>query len=279
MPDDPLVRCETIDGGVGVVTLNAPHRLNAIDHGPGSLAEALLDALERADEDPDVRCIVVTGAGRAFSAGGDPGPDGPRSPLEWYRFLESNAAETERMRGLRTPTVAAVNGLCYGFGLIITLHLDLVVAVDSARFGLIETRFGSTGAQMLPFVVGPQWAKFLTLSGELIDAATAKEIGLVLAVFDTERFWAKSLDLARRVAAMPHDAAVLNRRVVNGAMTMMGWDAQREFSLALNTLTNQLAGEARTADGRRLADIRRDAGWTAYKRARDAPFEPPWLTS
>jgi len=271
------IRYDKRADGVATLTLCEPARLNAIDHGPGSMADELLRALADADGDPAVRCVLVTGEGRAFSAGGDPGDRVLESPLDWYGFLASNVEETERVRSMSKPTIGAVNGLCYGFGLILATHFDLLVAVDSARFGLIETRFGSSGAQTLPFLVGPQWAKFLALSGELITAHKAKEIGLVLEVFPPEVFEAKAQDLARRVAAMPAEAVMLNRRVINGAMTMMGWDGQRELSLALNTITNQLAAGARAADGRVLAEVRRDHGWVEYKKARDAAFVEPWL--
>jgi enoyl-CoA hydratase/carnithine racemase len=152
------------------------------------------------------------------------------------------------------------------------------VAVEGARFGLIETRFGSTGAQTLPFLVGGQWAKFLALTGELITAHRAREIGLVLEVFPENEFRGKVMDLARRVAAMPHDGVVLNRRVINHALDVMGWNEQRDYAIALNTVTNQMVRSARASDGRLLVEIRENEGWEAYKRARDEPFSDPWLS-
>ncbi len=271
-----LVRYEQFEK-VALVTLDDPDRLNAVDHGPGSMADQLLAALARADADDGVHCIVITGSGRAFSAGGHVSGLDRRTALDFYRFLEGNAAETDAIRSLRTPTIGAINGMCYGFGLVIATHLDLLVAAESARFGLIETRFGSTGAQTLPYLVGAQWAKFLALTGELIPAAKAREIGLVLEVFPDDRMMDKALDLARRVAAMPHEAVMLNRRVINGALMMMGWDQQREYSTALNTITNQMVAQARAADGRVLSEIMQNEGWKAYKAARDAAFQSNWL--
>jgi enoyl-CoA hydratase/carnithine racemase len=264
--------------GVALVTLNDPEKLNVIDHGPGSMADDLLRALAIADADPDVRCVVLSGAGRAFSAGGHTAGGEPlESPVEWYEFLEGNTRETDEIRSMRKPTIGAINGICYGFGLILATHLDMLVAVDTARFGLIETRFGSTGVQTLPFLVGPQWAKFLALTGEIITANKAKEIGLVLEVFPAETFEEKTLDLARRVAAMPKEGVMFNRRVVNSALMVMGWAVQRDFALALNTLTNLHVRDARAADGRVLSEVMRSEGWKAFKTARDAPFETPWL--
>ncbi|WP_294569998.1 enoyl-CoA hydratase/isomerase family protein [uncultured Arthrobacter sp.] len=271
-----LVRYERV-GRVAVVTLDNPDKLNVIDHGPDSMAAQLLDALRTADDDDDIGCIVLTGQGRAFSAGGGLGGMARTSPADWYAFIEGNAAETQAIRSLRKPTIGAINGICYGFGLILATHLDMIVASAEARFGLIETRIGSTGAQTLPYLVGPQWAKFLALSGEIISAQTARDIGLVLQIFPHDTFRAKVMDLARRVSEMPAEAVVLNKRVINSAMDLMGWETQRNLSTAINTVTNMASVDARSADGRRFADIMRDEGWSAYKAARDEPFTPPWL--
>jgi enoyl-CoA hydratase/carnithine racemase len=271
------VTYERLDTGVALLTLNEPARLNAIDHGPGSMGAEILAALAQSDADASIGVTVVTGAGRAFSAGGDPGGRVLEEPDEWYDFLRGNAAEAEQVRNGVKPVIGAVNGICYGYGMILTTYFDIVLAADSARFGLIETRFGSTGAQTLAFVVGLQWAKFLALSGELISARRAKEIGLVLETFPEDQLLEKALDLGRRVAAMPREAVILNRRVVNSVPTIQGWDAQRELALGVNALTNLMARNARGSDGRILREIREKEGWDAYKQARDAAFAKPWL--
>lgn len=264
--------------GVATITLNRPERLNAIDHGPGSLEEELVSALERSDRDDAVGCNVVTGAGTVFSSGGDIGAREPReTAVEWHRFLRMTDAANERIRGVEKPVIGAINGICYGAAFNLITHFDLLVAVDHARFGLIETRFGSTGADILTFLVGPQWAKFLTLTGEVITASKAQEIGLVLAVYPEDRFQAKVDDLARRIASMPRDAVVLNRRVVNATVSTLGWSIQKEAALALNAITNSVTSRAAGVDGRVFVDVLRDEGWTAFKELRDRPFKSPWL--
>jgi len=265
------------DDGVAIVTFNEPDKLNTIGHGAGSMADELVRALADAAADATVGCVIVTGNGRAFSAGGNTDGWTLDDSLDWLRFLEVISAELEAVRNSRKPTIGAINGICYGLGLTLATHLDLLLAVDTAQFGLIETRFGATGAQTLPFLVGPQWARFLALSGEVISASKAKEIGLLLEVFPEDVFWPKALDLGRRIAAMPREAVVLNRRVINGSLTMQGWDNQREFALGINTITTSIMKYAKSADGRVLADVRRDHGWEEYKKARDAAFTPPWL--
>lgn len=265
--------------GVAWVTLNEPESLNRLDRGPGSLGEQLLSRLAQADADSDVRCVVVSGAGTTFSSGGAPSGISGADPIRWFEFLEDNAEANRKIREMKKPTIGAINGLCLGAALVMATHLDILVAVDSARFGLIETRFGSTGAQTLVYHVGPQWAKLLAISGEIIGAAKAKEIGLVLEVFPPDVFLTRVADLARRVAAMPPDAVMINRRVINAAMDLMGWMVQTHVAAALNTIANSTSHRATDASGRVLAEVLAQEGWQAYKAARDAAFEPPWLNA
>jgi enoyl-CoA hydratase/carnithine racemase len=155
------------------------------------------------------------------------------------------------------------------------LHLDFIVAAESARLGFIETRFGSTGAEMLTYFVGPQWAQFLALSGELIGAPRAAAIGLILEALPDDDFDRRVNDLARRIAAMPIPATINNRRVLHGALEAMGWAQQKGLALPLNSVTNSVPG--RTAEGRPFHEIRKADGMQAFKEARDAPFVEPWL--
>jgi enoyl-CoA hydratase/carnithine racemase len=267
----------SVEGGVATFTLNRPSRLNAMDHGPGSLQRELVDALAAADDDPEVRCSIVTGAGRAFCSGGELGAlNALSTSRDWYWFLRHEDEDNERIRHLRKPTIGALNGLCLGAGLIMAAHFDILVASDRATLGFIETRFGGTGVDAIAYHVGPQWAKLMAISGELLTAEKAQEIGLVVAVIPHEHFEAKVADLGRRVASMPSQAVEMNRRVVNGAMDNMGWGSQKDLALALNAVTNGDARHMAAADGRLFSDLM-STGWTTFKEARDAPFSVPWL--
>jgi enoyl-CoA hydratase/carnithine racemase len=263
--------------GVARVTLNEPGRLNAIDHGPGSMEEEIVTALARAESDDAVGAVVLTGAGRAFSSGGDMGLEAMATAVDHLRFLDGTNRANERIRSCAKPTIGAINGICYGAALILALHLDLLVAVEDARFGMIETRFGAVGVEMLPFAVGIQWAKFLAISGEIISARKAQEIGLVLEVFPRETFESKVDDLARRIVAMPRHAVMLNRRLINAAALMMGWGTQKEVATPLNAVTSSMTEFALAADGRNLQQVLREEGWDAFKQARDAAFAQSWL--
>ncbi len=172
--------CEMF-GPVVRISFNRPEQLNALSHGPDSVHENLNQALGEADADDDVRCIVVTGTGRAFSSGGDmrQGRQEMPSLTVWnggarhnawdsYMFHEEEDGDMELVHNLHKPVIAMINGMCYGAGLIFAAHCDLRLASDRARFSLIEARMGASGVDVFPYIIGNQWAKFLMLSGEII---------------------------------------------------------------------------------------------------------------
>lgn len=266
------------ESGVATITLNRPERLNALSHGPAGAHRELVAAFRRADADNEVRCVVLTGAGRAFSSGGDMRTDPPHEgPLEWFRFMEEEDQDFAVLRDCRKPVIAAVNGLCYGAGLILAGHADIRVATSSAQFGFIESRMGGTGIEIFPFLIGVQWSKFLMFSGELISAEQAKRIGLVLEVIPDERFARKVTDLAHRIAAMPWRGVQLNKRVIDTAADMMGLHNQKIAARAINALVGNSSKDAMASDGRRLADVLVQEGLRSFVAARDRAFAEPWL--
>jgi enoyl-CoA hydratase/carnithine racemase len=274
---DPHVLYAVVEG-VATITLNRPDQLNPISHGPGSMQGEIIERLEEADRDEQVGCVVITGAGRAFSAGGPIGKaTPPETGIDWYNFLTAEDDDNERIRDLSKPVIGAINGLCYGAAFMMAAHFDFLIASDRARFGLIETRFGGTGAEALNYLVGPQWAKFLALTGELISAKQAKQIGLVLEVVPQEQLLARAQDLGRRVAAMPRATMLMNRRMINQGMNATGWTAQKQAGMAMNAVVNSCFREHRAWNGERFSDLlARD--WQTYKEVRDAPFRTPWLS-
>lgn len=272
----PFVLYNIVDG-VGTITLNRPQQLNPISHGPHSMQRAIVDLLVEADSDDSVGCVVITGSGRAFSSGGDVASgERPETGLDWYWFLSEEDVDNERIRDLRKPVIGAINGMCLGAALMMAAHFDILIASSDARFGLIETRFGGTGAEALNYLLGPQWAKFMALTGELISAEKAKEIGLVLEVVAPESLSAKAQDLGRRIAAMPRDTMIMNRRLINSGMNVSGWKAQKEAGIAFNAATNSCFAEHRAWNGERFTDLI-SQGWKRYKEVRDAPFQVSWF--
>jgi crotonobetainyl-CoA hydratase len=209
-PQDLLV--EDV-GSVRVLTLNRPQALNAISR---PLGHALIEQFFAADADPDVRVVVLTGAGdRAFSAGGDlkERVSAEETPEARARFAHDLL---ERRRS--TLSIAAVNGLAYGGGLELVLTCDFAIATPDARFALPEATRGilasGGGIVRLPQVIGRQRALRLAATGESIDAETALAWGIVSEVVPAADLRAAALGLADRLAAGAPLAVEATRRIM-----------------------------------------------------------------
>ena len=273
----------SIDAGVAHIVLDRPERLNALDFGTGSLRVQVLEALADADRNDAVGAIVIRGAGRAFCAGGDldlvveGSSSRPPTIDDERRFMEMVANFDERVRRTSTPVLAAVHGLCLGTAVSLVAQCDFVVAARDARFGLIEGRIGHPGAAELVPIVGVAWAKFLILTGEIIDARLAQQIGLVLAVVEPDELVDRVSDLAGRIALMPRESVIMNKATVNAIADAGGRAAGRITGLPHEVITRTASWLATAPDGRRFADILRDSGVEGMKRARDQQYRDPWL--
>lgn len=263
--------------GVAHIRLSRPDRLNTLGVGSGSSRDEVVDAMRVADADDAVGCILLTAAGRAFCAGGDLSGQVTVTPFDEFDFVRRVDEFHIAMRQIRKPIVAAVHGLCLGAGMALIAQCDLVVAADDARFGLIEGRIGHPGATDLVPIIGGTWAKFLILTGELIDAQLAERIGLVLAVTPADELYSTSLALARRIAAVPRESAILNKAAVDAVSDAMGRQAGRTSGRVHDVLTRASAKLATAPDGRRFEDIMRDEGTAGLKKARDQQFTGRWL--
>lgn len=203
MSSDDLVLAER-DGALLVLTLNRPDQRNPVDH---ATVRRLDDLLRNADADRDITAVVLTGAGPAFSAGGD-----LRGYLTLYRdeaqfrsFLHDFTAVNTLLERGRFVSVAMVNGACVAGGLELLLSCDLSVAADDAKIGDGHARSGQLpgagGSQRLWRAIGTVRAKDLLLTGRLVTGTEAAAMGLVtIAVPDTE-LRSRTLDLARHVAS------------------------------------------------------------------------------
>ena len=264
--------------GVAEVVLNRPEALNAISGRPGGMRDQLLHAIGQAEDDGDIGCIVLRGAGRAFSGGGDiTGNERREGPEEDEQFLRSAAEFHDRVRASAVPIVAAVHGYCLGAGLTLAASCDLIIAGEGARFGFPEGRIGLAGATAVVPVVGRQWAKFLMITGELLTASQARGLGLVLSVEPDEELVERALDLAARIARMPREAVRLNRRAIDATADAAGETAGRAAALAADTLTTSRAPHATAPDGRTFRSIIDEEGMNGLKAARNAQFSEPWL--
>ena len=188
------------DDGVAVITLNRPERLNAWT---GELGTGYFDALDRAGADPDVRAIVVTGAGRGFCAGAD------MDNLQGISSGRREGSDVSRLRDERhdyalsipKPVVAAVNGACAGLGFVHAMMCDVRFAAEGAKFTSAFVRRGLIAehgvAWMLPRVVGPSNALDILMSGRVFLAQEAKEMGVVSRVVPADELLAAAVSYAR----------------------------------------------------------------------------------
>ncbi len=204
---------------IATLTLNRPDKLNALN---GELMEALVPIIERLAEDKEVRCVVITGAGRGFCAGGDiagmaSGEAMPNeNPVTRLRRLE----ETSRLlHEMPKPTIAMVNGPAAGAGLSIALACDIRIAGESARFGTAFIRIGFSGdfggTWMLQRLVGPAKARELYFTGDLIDAREAERIGMVNRVIPNDQLAGETRALAERMAKGPPIAMARMKQNMN----------------------------------------------------------------
>ncbi|WP_040801491.1 enoyl-CoA hydratase/isomerase family protein [Nocardia higoensis] len=245
--------------GVRTVTLNRPHRRNAID---AELWIVLAEALRSAAADRSVRALVLTGAGGAFCSGADISVPDNSHPIHRMRPLTDVAT---LLHELPLPTIAKVTGPAFGAGWNLALGCDLVVATPESTFSQVFTKRGLTmdlgGSWLLPRLVGMQQAKRLTMLAETIDAAHAYGLGLVTWVVPADEIDAFTDELGARLAAGPPVALAQTK-----ALLHEGADA---------TMCQALAAEAR-AQGLNLATADAPEAYLAFAEHREPRFTGRW---
>lgn len=202
-------------GRVGIITLNRPKQLNALNDAlMNRLGEALLDL----DADDGIGAIVITGGAKAFAAGADIAAMADWSYMDVYRsdFITRN---WETIRRVRKPVIAAVAGVAMGGGCELALSCDIVIAAESARFALPEIRLamlpGAGGTQRLPRAIGKAKAMDMCLSARQLDAGEADRYGLVSRVVADERLMEETLALASTIASYSLPALMAIKESVN----------------------------------------------------------------
>ena len=213
-----------VDEAIATITLNRPEHLNPMT---AALQADTIDALQRSGRDAGVRVVIVTGAGRAFSSGGDLSrlqpagegePESRPTPYERRSWLRQTQQMILALRACEKPVIAAVNGVAAGGGCDIALACDLRFASDRARFGEVFARIGlfpgTGGTYLLPRTVGVAKALELIWTGDLIDAAEAERIGLVTRVVAHDDLMAETRAFAARLAEGPPLALALAKAAV-----------------------------------------------------------------
>lgn len=206
-----------VQDGVATITMNRPQSLNSMNPG---LIDGLHEVLTKAAADTAVRCLVLTGAGRAFCAGGDLGYlNGIESLAEKRAFINRVGDVARRITMLSKPVIAKVNGITAGAGVNLMLACDLVYAVDTAKFGESFAKVGLIpdcgGLFFLPRTVGTLKAKELMFTADLISAAEAEKLGIVNHLCSAEKLDAVVADMAKRLAASAPLSISLIKQYVN----------------------------------------------------------------
>lgn len=205
-----------IRGSVGLVTLNRPQVLNALNE---ALIAELNEALSSFESNPDIGCTVITGSEKAFAAGADVKEMAGKGYIEAYltRFLDG----WTRLSETRKPVIAAVSGFCLGGGLELAMMCDIIIASDTARFALPEITLGimpgAGGTQRLPRFIGKAKAMDLILTGRMMDAAEAERAGLVARMVAPERLLEESLAAAAKIASFSQPIVMMAKETVNRA--------------------------------------------------------------
>ncbi len=233
-------------GHVAILTLNRPESLNALG-APGD-GDQVRAVCEQVNADSDIRCVVLTGAGRAFSAGGDVKAMKAREGA----FAGSGVAIRDGYRnnihrivrsvyGLEVPSIAAVNGAAIGLGCDVACMTDIRLAADTAKFGVTFLKLGlipgDGGAWLLPRTVGMSRAAELLFTGDVIDAATAAEWGLVSRVVPAASLMDEALALAQRIAQQPPHALRLAKSLLKQGQTA-SYDTLMEMSAAAQAISH-----------------------------------------
>ncbi len=263
--DYKAIRIEKREAGVAVATLNRPEKLNAVD----GVMHAELATLSRdAAADPEVRALLITGAGRAFCAGGDfsggspPGaglPGGQGGPDTMFREAQQIV---ENLLDCPKPVIAAVNGYAMGLGATVALLADVVVASRKAVFADTHVRMGigaGDGGQVIwPLLMGVNRAKYHLMTGDHLPADEAERLGLVNFVVDDDELMPRALEVATRLAQGPTQAIAASKLPINRYIKMVS-------NLVLPLSLQMEAANMHTEDAREAA--------RAFREKRPARFQ------
>ena len=268
-----------------LITLNRPEKLNALNP---ELCDELNHALREAETDPEVRALVLTGAGGAFSAGEDLAEaDGretawpygiPASSSLVYEYDERRDKERTRFLGRQLywwrypkPLIGAVSGWCLGAASSLALTCHVTIAADDAVFGQPQVRHGAGTDFLWVALAGFKNALRYSLTGDHLDAEEALRIGLVNQVVPRERLLDECFALVERIALVPPETVKINLHISRLGLEAMGllkaWTLNAELS-AMAHFTK------REEFNRRLEEARKKGGLSAFLEARDGPFRP-----
>jgi enoyl-CoA hydratase len=233
-------------GAVGLVTLNRPQALNALN---STLIAELNAALEAFEADAAIGCIVITGSDKAFAAGADVKEMAGKTYVDAY--LTQFLAGWSRISASRKPVIAAVAGFCLGGGCELAMMCDFIIASETAKFGLPEITLGimpgAGGTQRLPRAIGKAKAMDMILTGRMMDAVEAERCGLVARIVPPERVLEETLAAAGKIASYSQPIVMMAKETVNRAQEMSqeeGIRFERRVFLSMFATEDQKEGMA-----------------------------------
>lgn len=239
-----------IRDGVGIITLNRPEKMNALND---EMSDALHELAEHAFNDPESRVVLFRAEGKAFCAGRDTSQLGTRARNESdYHFVLRHQQRNLRAMDLPKPIVAAINGYAIGGGFELALAADIRIAADDARMSIPEIKYGilpDTGAsQFLSALIGPSRTKLMMLTGRMINADQAERWGMVDIVVPRDQLDQEAFALAADMAARPPIALAMGKQLAGHL-----WNGRVREGIGIELLTQTALfqsedyGEARTA--------------------------------
>jgi len=212
-----LIQVRTEAEKVGIITLNRPKQLNALN---SELMIEMGTALKLFDADPQIGCIILTGSEKAFAAGADIGAMATYSYADVYKN-DYITRDWETLRSIRKPIIAAVSGFALGGGCEVAMMCDIIIAADNARFGQPEIKLGiipgAGGTQRLPRAIGKAKAMDLALTGRMMDAQEAERAGLVSRVVPLDKLMDEALGAALTICDYSQMAVMSAKESINRA--------------------------------------------------------------
>lgn len=250
-------------GQVLIITLNRPETLNALTM---PLVDGMLDILDECNDDPDVRAVIITGAGRGFCSGYDlkAGNIADAKRKSVYRMLDYANHWIARIRTFAKPTIAAVNGVAAGGGLGLALGCDLRIAADTSKFSAIFANIGmptqDAAGALLPQVVGIAKALEMIYTARMVKADEAERIGLVNQVVPADSLIDEAVAIGEKIASLPPVAIAISKQIV-----LRGYGKSLDDQLAYQNLGTFLNSGYATGDLQEAVDAFREKRKPVFK--------------
>ena len=259
------------DENIGLVTLNRPEKLNALST---DVRRELAAALAKSDEDAATSVVVLRGAGRSFCVGYDMGGGGNEAwrhdALKFHQRLSHSLALELTPWYMRKPVIASVQGHALGAGCELAMFCDITIAADDAKFGEPETRHSQAGPGfVMPWIIGFKKARELLYLGDMIDAQTARELGMVNRVVPHAELAEATLKFARRMARVAPEALAATKLAINRGADAAGF--RNAMQVGIDVVAPLYA--ATTEVGAEFRERARQEGLAAALRWRKAQFD------